>query len=102
MKSPKFMAAALLLAAFATSAAAAQSTGLMLSHSSGMYSARAPLLHPNLSISVPAANPLQAQMQDDYATQLQTEQREMLQQNPSGTSRDELTIGGQLNGFTPR
>jgi len=101
MKSLKFMAAALVLAAFATPAAA-QSTGMMLPHGSGMYGARAPLLHPNVSISAPAANPLQAQMQDDYATQLQTEQREMLQQNPSGMSRDELTIGGQLNGFTPR
>jgi hypothetical protein len=98
MKSLKFTAAALILAALATPAAA-QSVGPMHSFNGGMH---ASLLHPNLSISGPAANPLQAQTQDDYATQLQTEQRELLQQNPSGTTRDEITIGNQLNGFTPR
>jgi len=98
MKSPKFMAAALILAAFATPAAAQHAA-----FSGGMHAFReAPLLHPNLSISAPAANPLQAQIQDNYATQLQTEQRELLQQNPSGTTPDELTVGNQLNGFTPR
>lgn len=101
MKSLKYTVAALILA-FATPAAA-QEVGLMHSFGGGMHGTRAAsLLHPNLSISAPAMNPMQAQMQDDYATQLQTEQRELLQQNPSGTTHDELTIGNQLNGFTPR
>jgi hypothetical protein len=38
-------------------------------------------------------------MQDDYATNLMSAQRQLLQQNPSGVSRPELSIGGQLNGF---
>jgi hypothetical protein len=100
MKSLKFTAAALIFAALANPAAA-RSVGLMHSFNGGMHGTSASLLHPNLSISAPA-NPMQAQMQDDYATQLQTEQRELLQQNPSGTTRDEITIGNQLNGFTPR
>jgi hypothetical protein len=101
MKSLKYTAAALILAALATPAAA-QHVGLM-EHFGGIRSAgAAPLLHPNLSITAPADTPLQEQMQDNYATQLQTEQRDLLQQNPSGTTRDELAIGSQLNGFTPR
>jgi hypothetical protein len=102
MKSLKYPVAMLILAAFVTPAAA-QRVGLMPSFSGGMHGVHtAPFLHPSMSITAPAANPMQAQMQDDYATQLQTEQRELLQQNPSGTTPDELTIGNQLNGFTPR
>jgi hypothetical protein len=98
MKSLKYPVAALILAALATPAAA-QHAGF----GGGMHAFReAPLLHPNLSISAPATNPLQAQRQDDYATQLQSEQRDLLQRNPSGTTPDELAIGSQLNGFTPR
>ena len=58
-----------------------------------------PQLNPSLSLSAPAANPLQAQMREDYATQLRQNQRELLQQNPSGLTRDELAVGHELNGY---
>ena len=57
-------------------------------------------VNPSLSLSAPAANPLQQQMQDNYATSLMGAQRELLQQNPSGLGRQELAIGHQLNDFT--
>jgi hypothetical protein len=57
-------------------------------------------VNPSLSLSAPAANPLQQQMQDNYATGLMGAQRELLQQNPSGLGRQELAIGHELNGFT--
>lgn len=57
-------------------------------------------VNPSLSFSAPTANPLQQQMQDDYATGLIGAQRELLQQNPSGLGRQELAIGHELNGFT--
>ncbi len=56
-------------------------------------------VNPSLSLSAPAANPLQQQMQDNYATGLMGAQRELLQQNPSGLGRQELAIGHELNGF---
>ena len=65
----------------------------------------APQLHavnPSMSLSAPTNNPLQAQMRQDYATQLMGSQRELLQQNPSGLGRQELGIGRELNGYTPR
>jgi hypothetical protein len=82
--------------------AAGQSFGGSHAFGGAIHGGTARILSPNLSLTAPAANPLQAQTQDDYASQLQAEQRELLQQNPSGTTRDELQIGTQLNGFTPR
>ena len=64
-----------------------------------------PRLHspnPSMSLSAPTNNPLQAQMRQDYATQLMGQQRELLQQNPSGLGRPEQAIGSVLNGYTPR
>jgi hypothetical protein len=58
-------------------------------------------VNPSLSLSAPANNPVQEQMRADYATQLMGAQRELLQQNPSGLGRQELEIGGELNGYTP-
>jgi hypothetical protein len=58
-------------------------------------------LNPNTSLSSPTTTPLQAQIEDDYASQLRGQQRDLLQQNPSGVSRQELEIGHELNGFTP-
>jgi hypothetical protein len=58
-------------------------------------------VNPSISLSAPAATPFQQQTQYDYATQLMQSQRELLQQNPSGTTRQELAIGHELNGFTP-
>jgi hypothetical protein len=57
-------------------------------------------VNPSLSLSAPATNPLQQQMQDDYASGLQATQRDLLQQNPSGLSRQEIAIGHELNSFT--
>jgi hypothetical protein len=67
----------------------------------------APLVIPHIantgtSLSTPATSPLQQQMQDNYATQLQQAQRQLLLQNPSGLSRGEEGINRQLNGFTPQ
>ena len=59
-------------------------------------------INPSLSLSAPANTPLQQQMREDYATGLITQQRELLQQNPSGLSRPELAIGHELNGYAPR
>jgi hypothetical protein len=64
-----------------------------------------PQLHafnPNLSLSAPANSPLQEQMREDYATGLIGAQRELLQQNLSGLGRQELEIGRELNGYTPK
>jgi hypothetical protein len=41
-------------------------------------------------------------MREDYATSLMNAQRELLQQNPSGATRQEPAIGRELNGYTPR
>jgi hypothetical protein len=56
-------------------------------------------VNPSLSLSAPATSPLQQQMQDDYATNLMQAQHQLMQQNPSGDGRAELSIGRQLNGF---
>jgi hypothetical protein len=58
-------------------------------------------LNRSLSLSAPATSPFQQQTRDDYATQLMQSQHELLQQNPSGTTRQELNIGHELNGYTP-
>ena len=54
-----------------------------------------------LNLSAPAVSPFEQQTQNDEATQLMQSQRELLQQNPSGTTRQELSIGHALNGFSP-
>jgi hypothetical protein len=106
MKTLKYAVAALTLAALAIPAEA-QQFGATQSFDAGIHAGiggygRLRFLNPNRPLDAPATSPLQAQTQDDYATQLQQEQRELLQQNPSGTTRPELAIGGQLSGFTPR
>jgi hypothetical protein len=58
--------------------------------------------NPSISLAAPPTSPLAAQIEDDYATQLEGEQRDLLRQNPSGLTRRELAIGNALNGFTPR
>ena len=60
------------------------------------------ITNPSVSLSAPATGPLQQQMQDDYATQLRAAQHTLLQQNPSGLTRQERGVGRALNGFTPR
>ena len=56
-----------------------------------------PALNPNLSMSVPATAPVQQQMRENYRSQLQQERRELLSQNPSGLSRDQMEIQHQLD-----
>jgi hypothetical protein len=94
MKNLSFIAIALLSAGLAITPAAAQMRG-------GESHVPMHAINPSLSLSAPATSPLQQQMRDDYATQLMQSQRDLLQQNPSGTTRQELTIGHELNGFTP-
>jgi hypothetical protein len=59
-------------------------------------------VNPSMSLTAPTANPLQEQMREDYATGLMNDQRELLQQNPSGASYQERSIQQQLDGYTPR
>jgi hypothetical protein len=89
------MPAAVIAACFATAPVAAQQRGME----------PPPQLHavnPSLSLSAPTTSPLQEQMRQDYATQLEGAQRELLQQNPSGLGRQEQAIGRELNGYAPR
>ena len=58
--------------------------------------------NPSLSLSTPTNSPLQEQMREDYATSLMAGQRQLLEQNPSGLGRQELEIGRELNGYTPK
>jgi hypothetical protein len=95
MKNLSFSLIALLLAALSIVPAAAQSRG-------GVAHVPMHAINPSISLSAPATSPLQQQMQDDYATQLMQSQRDLLLQNPSGTTRQELAIGHELNGFTPQ
>ena len=59
-------------------------------------------VNPSMSLTAPANNPLQQQMQEDYATGLMNDQRELLQQDPSGATRQERAIEQQFNSYTPR
>jgi hypothetical protein len=95
MKNLSFPPLLVILAVLAATPAAAQQS----------ITARTQPLHamnPSLSLSAAATNPLQQQMQDDYATQLRAAQHTLLQQNPSGLTRQERGVGRALNGFTPR
>jgi hypothetical protein len=58
--------------------------------------------NPSLSLSAPTNNPVQEQVREGYASGLMGAQRELLQQNPSGVGRQELEIGRELNGYTPK
>lgn len=61
-----------------------------------------PAINPSMSLAAPADNPLQEQMREDYATTLMNDQRELMQQNPSGATREERAIENQLNGYVPQ
>ena len=58
--------------------------------------------NPSESLSGSTNSPFQDQNRQDYATGLEGAQRELLQQNPSGLGRQELEIGRELNGYTPK
>jgi hypothetical protein len=94
MKRAVFFSLGVALAALAAGPAIGQSRG-----GASHFGPRS--VAPGISLSAPPTTPLQAQIQQDQATQLQGEQRDLLQQNPSGTTRRELEVGQQLNGFTP-
>ena len=100
-----FIAAAAIAATLAAvQPAAAQRAGGLFGEGSASTSVLAPgmrlhAVNPSLSLSTSATSPLQQQMQDDYATSLMGAQRQLLQENPSGSSRSELSIGSQLNGY---
>jgi hypothetical protein len=55
--------------------------------------------NPSQSLTAPANTPFADQTREDYAATLRGAQRELLQQNPSGDTRQELTIGRELNGY---
>jgi hypothetical protein len=107
-KSLSYIAAAAAIAAtLAVQPAMAQQLGGGMSSSIGGGTTpmlapglRLHAVNPSLSLGAPTTSPIQAQTQDDYATNLMNAQRQLLQQNPSGDSRSELSIGSQLNGYT--
>jgi hypothetical protein len=94
MKNLSLPALTLIVASLASSPLAAQQLGYR------PPSASSHAVDPNQFVSTPATTPLQQQMQQNYATQLMGAQRDLLQQNPSGLSRQELAIGHALNGYT--
>lgn len=100
------VAAVAIAAALSAQPAAAQQFGRGMSSSFGRSSTpmlapglRLHAVNPSISLSTPATSPVQQQIEDDYATSLMSAQRQLLQQNPSGDSRPELSIGNQLNGY---
>ncbi len=102
MNALKYPVAALIFAALATPALA-QHFGGGARFGGGMGgSERIHVFQPSTSLSTTATSPFQAQLQDSEATQLRAEQRGLLLNNPSGTTRQELQVGNELNGFTPR
>jgi photosystem II stability/assembly factor-like uncharacterized protein len=55
--------------------------------------------NPSESLSAPTSSPFADQMRENYAATLSGAQRELLQQNPSGDTRQEEEIGRELNGY---
>lgn len=96
------MPAVAILACLASASAEAQERGFEPSMHQFQSSLHLPAVNPSMSLAAPAANPLQEQMREDYATGLMNDQRELLQQNPSGATRQERAIEQQLNGYTPQ
>jgi hypothetical protein len=96
------MPAVAMLACFATASADAQEHGFDPSMHQFESSLHLPAVNPSMSLAAPAANPLQEQMREDYATGLINDQRELLQDNASGATREEREIEQQLNGYTPQ
>ena len=56
-------------------------------------------LNPTESLSAPTNSPIADQMREDYVATLRGAQRQLLQQNPSGDTRQEQEIGRELNGY---
>ncbi len=58
-------------------------------------------MDPRSPLTPYAQSPVQQQVIENYRAQLQAVQREQLQQNPSGISRNQLDTSRQLNAFGP-
>lgn len=101
MKALCYSALALLVST-APIPASAQRMGSMHSFGGGVArpSGALRMLNPGVSLTTPATTPLEQQMQQNSATQLQQSQRDLLLQNPSGLTRSEITVGHDLNGYT--
>jgi hypothetical protein len=88
--------------ALATAVSAALTTSPVAAQERPLVAPERPSFNPSLSLSRPTNSPVQEQMREDYASSLMGAQRELLQQNPSGLGRQELEIGRELNGYTPK
>jgi hypothetical protein len=98
MKNRLFPSLLLIAAALAATPAAAQVRNNPLTSLARPTMPR--IANPGVSLSAPATSPLQAQEQDNFATQLRAEQFQLQQQNP-GITRPAIGINNALNGFTP-
>lgn len=78
------------------------SAGPSAARRSGAPAAPLRTINRSLSLSAPVTTPLQQQIQNDYTINLMSAQRERLQQNPSGTTRQERALSHALNGFSPQ
>jgi hypothetical protein len=56
-------------------------------------------INPSQSLSAQPTSPVQQQIQQDYRSNLLGAQRDLLQSNPSGLGREQISIGHQLNGY---
>jgi hypothetical protein len=95
MKSQTYAALTLIFLCFAGTPALAQQQRDMMPH------VQSHAVNPGLSLSAPAASPLQQDAREDYATGLMMQQHETLQHNPSGLNRPEMAIGRAHNGYAP-
>ena len=93
MRSPAYLFLAALVVPLAGGPVAAQQRGVV--SQPGLHA-----FNPSMSLSAPTTSPLQQQMREDYATQLRSSDRDLLQANPSGLTRQELAVGHELNGYT--
>ena len=92
------MARVLLLAA-AITASVALTFPASAQHIGGTPMPHLHAINPSLSLSTPQTSPLQQQIQQDYRGSLLNAQRELPQSNPSSLSRQQLTIGQQLDEY---
>jgi hypothetical protein len=56
-------------------------------------------INPSLSLSARPTSPVQQQIQQDYRSNLLGAQRDLMQSDPSGLSREQFAIGHQLDGY---
>jgi hypothetical protein len=90
------------LAVLAAAMAAAVSFAPLAATAQRAGALGAPHLHavnPSLSLSTRSTSPLQQQIQQDYRTSLLSAQRDLSQSNPSGLSRQQISIGHQLDDY---